>query len=45
MLSMHPACQIDGNDIPEPSKLLDVDPEVITKELNQAVPMRKPLST
>lgn len=27
MLSMHPTCQIDGDDIPEPSKLLDVDPE------------------
>jgi len=32
-------CQMDGDNIPEPSNLSDIDPEVVAKELDPDSPM------
>ena len=32
-------CQMDGDDIPRPSKLSDIDPQAVAKELDPDAPM------
>lgn len=32
-------CQIDGDNIPKPSKLADIDPEAVAKELDPEAPL------